>query len=114
MAEEPYLRLNGEPLEDARALLEQGDYPQTSEKLWGAAEAVKAVAAARGWRHSSHRDLRSVISRLPQETGDRDLSVLFSVAESLHANCYEDFMASQDVLEYAELISSDREAAPAF
>ena len=44
-----YERLNGKYLREAEELLEKKDYPQASEKLWGAAaEIVKAVAAGRG------------------------------------------------------------------
>lgn len=103
MPHERYMTLNGKYLEQAEALLVAGDYPQASEKFWGAvAEAVKGVAATRRWRHSSHRDLRDVIGRLYRETGDGDLLRLFSVAESLHANFYEDYMSSDVVMAYAE------------
>ena len=105
MAGQPYLALNGKYLHDAQNLLEQGDFLQASEKLWGAvAQAAKAVAASRRWRHSSHRDLRAIVSRLRQETGDDDYLALFSFAESLHANFYEDFMVPADVKFYAEQI----------
>ncbi len=78
--------------------MDRGDYPQASEKLWGAAaQAIKAVAAARDWRHSVHRDLRRNVERLYQETGDAELPRLFTVAESLHANFYVDFMSGEVV-----------------
>lgn len=97
------MTLNGKYLEQAEALLAAGDYPQASEKFWGAvAEAVKAVAATRRWRHSSHRDLREVISRLYQESGDAELPRLFSVAEALHANFYENYIAAEVVKAHAE------------
>ena len=105
MAEQRYVALNGKYMRDARELLDKGDYPQASEKLWGvAAQAIKAVAASRRWRHSSHRDLRTIISRLRQETGDAEYLPLFSAAESLHANFYEDFLAPDDVKFYAEQV----------
>ena len=100
---ERYATLNGKYLEEADRLLEARDYPQASEKYWGAvAQMVKAVATGRRWRHSSHRDLRAAISRLYSETGDQEFLRLFSVAESLHANFYEDFMAGEDVRAYAQ------------
>ncbi len=93
-----YKSLNGKYLEDAEALLEKGDYPQASEKLWGAvATAIKAVATARRWRHYSHRDLRVAMDRLFKETGDDDFNDLFDAAESLHANFYEDFASAEGV-----------------
>lgn len=102
MRHEQYMALNGKYLEDAEALLAQGDYSQASEKLWGATAAlVKAAAATRRWRHSSHRDLREVIGRLYRDTRDEDLLRLFSVAEALHANFYENYMAGDVVRVHA-------------
>ena len=92
------MALNGKYLQDAEALLDKGDYSQASEKLWGAAaQVVKAIAATRRWRHSSHRDLREVVGRLYRESGDEELPRLFSVAESLHANFYENYMSGDIV-----------------
>jgi uncharacterized protein (UPF0332 family) len=97
------MALNVKYLDDADTLLRNGDYVQASEKLWGAvAEIVKAVAETRGWRQSSHRELRSTVERLFNETEDRDLLLLFSVAESLHANFYENFMSDEVVTTHAE------------
>jgi len=97
-----YAALNGKYLKDAEQLLAANDTVQASEKFWGAvATAVKAVAAERRWRHSNHRNLREAISRLYRETGDDEFLTLFSVAESLHANFYEDFMQPEDVRYYA-------------
>ncbi len=99
---ERYVALNLKHLRDAEELLTAGDYPQASEKFWGAvAEMVKAVASSRHWRHSSHRDLRGAVSRLYREAGDSEYLDLFSTAESLHANFYEDFLEPEDVRHYA-------------
>jgi hypothetical protein len=101
------MALNGKYLEDADRLLAAGDYPQASEKYWGAtAEAVKALVEARHWRHSSHRDLRSAVSRLYRETDDAKYLDYFSNAEALHANFYEDFLEPEDVRHYATRIRS--------
>src|SRR5438128_12531423 len=90
-------------MNDAEMLLTQADYPQASEKLWGAvAQIVKAIAAKNRWRHSSHRDLRAAISRLREQTGDPELLDLFAIAEALHANYYEDYMRPEDVRQYAD------------
>ena len=46
-----------------RAHLAEGDLLQASEKGWGAAsQMVKAVAEARGWRHSTHGDLYRTVA----------------------------------------------------
>ncbi len=103
MAGEGYMVLNGKYLQDAERLLESGDYPQASEKLWGAvAEIVKAVAAARGWRHCSDRELRNAVQQLANETTDSDLRRLFAAAEALHANLYENWMDAATVRTHAE------------
>lgn len=95
------MALNGRYLQEAERLLEQGDYPQASEKFWGAvATAIKTIALAREWRHFSHAELRAVIQRL--SGADQDLPRLFQVAESLHANFYEDFMQPETVTAYAQ------------
>jgi hypothetical protein len=100
---ERYVALNRKYIDDADRLMAEGDYPQASEKYWGAvAEMVKAIAETRSWRHSSHRDLRNAVSRFYRETGDADFLRLFSIAESLHANFYEDFMEPEDLRVYAD------------
>lgn len=86
-------------LAKVRKELDEGDLVQASEKLWGAAaQAVKAVAERRGWKHSSHRGLTEVVSRLSRETGDRELLAAWSVATGHHFNFYEN-VYSQDVIE---------------
>jgi hypothetical protein len=97
------MALNAKYLADADTLLEAEDYSQASEKYCGAAaEAVKVVAASRGWRHSSHRELHATVRRIADETGKAELRAHFRVAESLHANFYEDFMRPQQLRTSAE------------
>ena len=80
--------------------LERGDVRQASEKGWGAAaQMIKAIAEARGWRHTSHRDLYMAVNRLVDETGDRGVYNLFSVASGLHVNFYENWLADEHVRE---------------
>ncbi len=96
-----YSELSATYLEHARVLLSEGDLSQASEKGWGAvAVALKACAEARGVRHSRHGHLGQLVTRLIEETGDRELQDLFSHAESLHANYYEDYMLAMVVEEY--------------
>ena len=83
----------------AEQALAEDDLLQSSEKLWGAAaHMVKAVAEGRGWEHSGHRELFQVVNRLANESGDPELRHLFHVANSLHSNFYENWMA-QDWIE---------------
>lgn len=87
-----------EYLVDARRELDDGDYPQASEKLWGAAaEMLKAVAETRGWPHKGHAQLVIVIGRLLEETGDAELRLLFRSAGFLHTNFYERWLPPEDV-----------------
>ncbi len=74
----------------ARADLADGDLLQASEKGWGAAaRMVKALAASRGWKHHSHRDLYQVVNRLSNAPEDRRLGPLFRSANTPHENFYE-------------------------
>ena len=71
----------------------QDDLLQASEKGWGAAaHMVKAVAQRKGWRHDGHRELYHAVNRMAQETGDRQIRLLFNSASALHSNFYENWM----------------------
>ena len=90
-------------LAKARVYLADDDLLQASEKGWGAAaQAVKAVAEARGWDHSGHRQLHTIVRRLVRETGDRGLRAGFSAANTLHINFYDGFLEAEDVSAYLE------------
>ena len=53
---ERYGQLSRQYIERADEYLRAGDRVQASEKGWGAvAEAVKSIAAKRGWNHQGHR-----------------------------------------------------------
>ena len=70
-----------------------GDTLQGSEKLWGAAaHAIMAVARQRGWPHGKHGNLRTVVNRLYDESGDEVLRGGFLAAQQFHSNFYHDFM----------------------
>ena len=88
----------GEFLVKARVYLAEGDLLQASEKGWGAAaQMVKAVAEARGWRHQGHRQLYEVVDRLVAETGRRELRSRFAEAGALHINFYEGWLSAEAV-----------------
>ena len=81
--------------------LAEGDLLQASEKGWGAAaQMVKAVAEARGWDHSGHRQLFVTVRRLVEETGDEQLRVAFGLANVLHINFYDGLLPREDVEAY--------------
>ena len=96
---EHYQSLSESYLTEARKMLQAGDLVQASEKLWGAsALAVKAIAAKRGLKLEQHGSLWNFVSTLSTERRDEDISLYFSVANSLHRNFYEDQM-NKDVIE---------------
>ena len=89
-------------LAQARTELDAGDLRQASEKGWGAAALmIKAIAEGRGndWEIFRHRHFSRAASRLRSELGNRDVTRLFNVAESLHGNFYEDQLRPEDVSE---------------
>ena len=96
-----YRELSARYLQHARELLAAGDLSQASEKAWGAtAVLVKAAAEARGMEHEKHRHLWRTIRALVRETEDVELRRLFSHAESLHGNYYEDMLDAEEVAEF--------------
>jgi len=93
MTVEGHLQTAREFLERSRREFAAGDEMQGSEKLWGSASyVVMALAMQRGWPISMHRDLKSAVNDLSQETGDPTMKANFSVAEKFHANYYHGFM----------------------
>ena len=96
-----YRELSAGYLRHARVLLAEGDLAQASEKAWGAAAVlVKAAAEARGMTHEKHRHLWQTIRALVRETDDVELRTLFSSAESLHGNYYEDMLDAEEVAQF--------------
>jgi hypothetical protein len=96
-----YSDLSTDYLRKARLHLNEGDLGQASEKGWGAAAtALKACAEERGLPHHRHWQLRANLRQLIDESGDAELSELFSFAEALHANFYEHFMSVDEVETY--------------
>lgn len=84
--------------DQAMVELEAGDLRQASEKFWGAAaQAMKALAERKGWRHRSHRHFHQTLDLLIDEDGHDDIVRHFSLAETLHINFYED-RASADTI----------------
>ena len=82
----------------ASAYLAEGDLLQASGKGWGAvAQALKAAAETRGWRHGSHRDLYTAAARLVSETDDPRIRTWFGAAGDLHANCCEGWLPAEIV-----------------
>lgn len=95
-----YLDLNGKYLREADELLKKKDYPQASEKLWGAAaEMIKAVAARRGIELGTHRSLSDFLTRLHKEYPEWKMADKYAHANNLHINFYEDWLSPELVEE---------------
>ena len=85
-------------LANAKEEFDAGDLVQASEKAWGsAAMIVKAVAEQRGIPHESHNGLWRIVEDLDSETGDEELTDLFTFASSLHKNFYENRFRARTV-----------------
>ena len=93
-----YLKDSMVLMKKGRKELARGDVRQASEKGWGAAaQILKAVAQDRGWPHSSHGHLFTVVRKLRKETGDKEIVRLFAVANTLHSNFYENRFDKESV-----------------
>jgi len=100
-----YLELSNKYLLDAEELLRGEDYPQASEKFWGAAAVmVKAVADKMGVELRSHGEIRRFVNRLKDELNEPELNRLFAVAADLHQNFYENWLPGQAVIDNGELV----------
>ena len=85
-----YLEMSQKYFRQAQEELDKGDLSQASEKVWGAsAEALKALAAIRGWNHKSHPFLRDIAIHTYMEFGRPRLIELFDILEWAHFNYYE-------------------------
>ncbi len=83
--------------------LEAGDLRQASEKFWAAtAQAMKALAERRGWRHRSHRHFHQTLDMLKDEDDHKDIVRWFGLAETLHINFYEDRASAETIAVIAE------------
>ncbi|MBO3839740.1 MAG: PaREP1 family protein [Thermoproteota archaeon] len=106
MSKQDYLRLNAKYLKEAEELIAKKDYPQASEKIWGAfVEAIKALASERGISLGTHRSIAMFVAELDKEYPDLRLREVFRHAESLHVNFYEDHLPEDYVVESKQVIS---------
>lgn len=102
---EHYQSLSEKYLTEAKKLLKEGDFVQASEKFWGAsALAVKRIGAKKGLKLEEHGGLWSFVNVLAMQSGDKDLTTFFHVANSLHRNFYEGEMKRETVEIAAENI----------
>ena len=85
-------------LDDADREFDAGDLLQASEKLWGAtSHALKALCRQRGWPHAKYAHRRDAARRLSELQDDPAIFANFKIAQSCHANFYNDWMYAEDV-----------------
>ncbi len=98
-------KLNSKYLTDAKKLLQEGDYLQASEKFWGAAvQMIKVIAAKRGLELGTHRSISEFVSVLDVEHRELNLWTLYTKANNLHMNFYEDHVPPEKVKEDSEAV----------
>ena len=77
-------------IQHAREELERGNRLQASEKTWGAmAQALKAIAQERGWRHRAHDNVVDIGHHIGTEYEHTYIIAATSRANELHRNFYE-------------------------
>jgi hypothetical protein len=93
-----YAELSHWCIGQANDYLRRRNNVQASEKGWGAAaQALKAIAEERGWNHDRHPLLFDVVGQVNDERRRARLNRLFGVANEMHVNFYEDWLAESDV-----------------
>ena len=93
---EKHLKNSARLIRQADEELQKGDGVQASEKAWGSVvHRLKAIARDREWDHGGHYDLSVIVERLADETNQSEMEGLFSIAESLHANFYNDWKSER-------------------
>ena len=99
----------------SRRLLEQanyelhtmGDRVQASDKASGSvAQAVKAIAEDRNWRHRSHNLRRDIVGLLADEFRQPQMLYLQAIADQLHDNYYEDWLGEALVTDLLTQVNS--------
>lgn len=107
---EKHTRLAHQLLGDAKREIAAGDLVQGSEKLWGATgQALKAYCASRGLPYSKYAHRRHAHFEMADRLNNPFIRTAFGVAESCHANFYNDWMEQEHLDSYVpdieELVS---------
>ena len=96
--QQKHTRIARQFLEAADRFFDDGDYVQTSEKLWGAAShSLKALCIRRHWRHGKYPHIREAAQRLTEETGDLIFTTGYGFAHGQHRNFYNDDLEPHDI-----------------
>ena len=114
---EDYAYLSHRFVDHARIELARGRRLQASEKVWGAAnQALKALAAQRGWRHRGQRNVFAVANQLAAEQGRSSFWDDLMNARAIHYNFYDNDLEEEDIeagIAKVEQYVADLEAARA-
>ena len=98
---EKHTRLAQQMLEDAEVEIESGDLPQGAEKLWGATtHALKAYCASRNLPHGKYQHRRHAVLEFASQSSNPFVRTAFGIAESCHANFYNDWMEREHLEGY--------------
>ena len=91
-----HTRLARQLLADARREIADGDLVQGSEKLWGAtSQALKAYCSSHQLPHGKYAQRRHAVFQLADDLNNPFVRATFGVAESCHANFYNDWMEQE-------------------
>lgn len=95
---ETYTRLAETLMNQAGREIADGDLVQGSEKLWCvASQALKAYCASHRMPHGKYAQRRHAALELAEKRGDEAIRLAFKLAESCHANFYNDWMEQEDL-----------------
>ena len=95
---EKHTRLAEKLMDEAGREIADGDLVQGSEKLWGAAsQALKAYCASHRMPHGKYAQRRHAALELADQREDEAIRLAFKLAESCHANFYNDWMEQEDL-----------------
>ncbi len=95
---EKYLDGAFELIKQAQREIQERNFRQASEKIWGAcALAIKAHAYMKaGKRLTSHRELHEYKDEIVREIGDWTLNAWFA-ANTMHINFYEEWATEEEI-----------------
>ena len=104
---ENHMQISRRLIRQADDELRDGDVLQASEKAWGSVvHSLKAIARMRRWRHGGHYQLGVIANRLSVETRQPEMLDYYAIAESLHANFYNDWKPAEVVRRNIESVKT--------
>jgi hypothetical protein len=102
-----HIELSTHYFANSQQFLELNEIEKASEFLWGSiAQAIKAVAAIKGYKLLKHDDLKNYTWELSRELKDEGVWYSFIEAQSQHSNFYESGLTKEDIAKASERIKS--------